>query len=103
MRLVRTLAFAVGLGALPVQTAAAQDPAQGFFVGRQIRAIVSTAAGGDYDVWMRVVTTHMRKYIPGAPNFIIQNMPGGGSIIATNYLASVAPRDGSVIAMIGRN
>jgi tripartite-type tricarboxylate transporter receptor subunit TctC len=88
---------------LTAKFAAAQDPTGGYFANRQVRTIVSTAAGGDYDVWMRIVTTHMRKYIPGAPTFVIQNMPGGGSIIATNYLANVAARDGSVIGMIGRN
>ena len=103
MKTVLKIALCVALLCLQSRVAAAQDSAQAFFAGRQIRAIVSTAAGGDYDVWMRVVTTHMRKYIPGAPNFIIQNMPGGGSIIATNYLANVAPRDGSMIGMIGRN
>jgi tripartite-type tricarboxylate transporter receptor subunit TctC len=103
MKTISTIALCLALLCLQSRLVLAQDSAGGFFANRQIRAIVSTAAGGDYDVWMRVVTTHMRKYTPGAPSFVIQNMPGGGSIIATNYLANVAPRDGSVIGMIGRN
>lgn len=82
------------------QSAAAQ-PA--FYAGKQIKVIVSTQAGGAYDLWMRLIAPYMSKYIPGSPSFLIQNMPGGGSIVATNYLYNVAPRDGSMIGMIGRN
>jgi tripartite-type tricarboxylate transporter receptor subunit TctC len=81
---------------------AAAEPAP-FYAGKQIKVIVSTQAGGDYDLWMRFISPYMRKHIPGSPNILIQNMPGAGSIVATNYLANVAPRDGTVIGMIGRN
>lgn len=83
------------------QTAAAA-PAS-FYDGKQLKVIVSTQAGGDYDLWMRFISPYMSKYIPGAPPIVIQNMPGAGSIVATNYLFNVAPRDGTVIGMIGRN
>jgi len=84
------------------QYAAAQTVEE-FYKGRQMRAIVSTAAGGDYDTWIRLVTRHWSKHIPGAPMFVIQNMPGAGGIIAANSFYHTAPRDGSSIAMIGRN
>lgn len=74
-----------------------------FYRGKQIRAVVSTAAGGDYDAWMRLITRHWPRYIPGTPIFVIQNMPGAGGIIAANSFYHTAPRDGSAIAMIGRN
>ena len=35
--------------------------------------------------------------VPGNPAIIIQHMPGAGSLKATAYLASIAPKDGSVI------
>ena len=79
----------------------AQD--EDFYRGRQIKAVVSTAAGGDYDNWIRLLTRHWVKHIPGAPLFVIQNMPGAGGIIAANSFYHTAPRDGSAIAMIGRN
>ena len=79
----------------------AQD--DGFYNGKQLRAIVSTAAGGDYDSWMRLIARHWVKHIPGDPMFVIQNMPGAGGIIAANSFYHTAPRDGSTIAMIGRN
>jgi tripartite-type tricarboxylate transporter receptor subunit TctC len=80
----------------------AQDAAD-FYRGRQMRAIVSTVVGGDYDTWMRLITRHWTKYIPGQPSIFVQNMPGAGGIVAANSFYHTAPRDGSVIAMIGRN
>jgi tripartite-type tricarboxylate transporter receptor subunit TctC len=92
--------LAVGF-ALTVVPAAAYDG--DFYRGRQIKAVVSTAAGGDYDNWMRLITRHWVKHIPGEPTFLIQNMPGAGGIIAANSFYHTAPRDGTSIAMIGRN
>ena len=39
----------------------------------------------------------MPKYIPGNPRFIVQNMPGAGSVVATNFVYSVAKPDGLTI------
>jgi tripartite-type tricarboxylate transporter receptor subunit TctC len=36
----------------------------------------------------------MPKYIPGKPNFVVQNMPGASSVIAANYVFNVAKGDG---------
>ncbi len=77
--------------------------AQEFYQGKQIRFIVSTAAGGDYDQWSRLVTRHWPRHMPGAPSFIVQNMPGAGGIVMANHLFNQAPRDGGTIGMIGRN
>ena len=41
----------------------------------------------------------MPKYIPGNPSFISQNMPGAGSVIATNYVYNVAKPDGLTVGM----
>ena len=40
---------------------------------------------------------YMPKYIPGNPEMIVQNMPGAGSVVATNYVYSVAKPDGLTI------
>jgi tripartite-type tricarboxylate transporter receptor subunit TctC len=98
-------AFKVAVCLLPLGFYAQQAAAESgeFYAGKQIKVIVSTQAGGDYDLWMRFIAPYMSKYIPGSPTLLIQNMPGAGSIVATNYLFNVAPRDGTVIGMIGRN
>ncbi len=82
--------------------AQAQEAAD-FYRGRQMRAIVSTVVGGDYDTWMRLITRHWTKHIPGNPTILVQNMPGAGGIVAANSFYHTAPRDGATIAMIGRN
>lgn len=74
-----------------------------FYRGKNIEFIVSTGAGAPYDVWARAIGRHMGKHIPGNPNFIVKNMPGGGHTIAANHLYNQAPRDGTAVAMVARN
>ena len=74
-----------------------------FYKGRQIRIIVGTASGQDYDSWARLLARHLVRFLPGNPTTIVENMPGAGHILATNYLFNLAPRDGSVIGMVSRN
>jgi tripartite-type tricarboxylate transporter receptor subunit TctC len=45
----------------------------------------------------------MGHHIPGEPAIAVQNMPGAGGIKAANYLAAIAPRDGTVVHMIMTN
>jgi tripartite-type tricarboxylate transporter receptor subunit TctC len=42
----------------------------------------------------------MTKYVPGSPNFIVQNMPGASSMIAANYVYGVAKPDGLTVGWI---
>jgi tripartite-type tricarboxylate transporter receptor subunit TctC len=81
---------------------AGADPIEDFYKGRVIRAIVGNPPGGDYDNWVRLITRHWGDFIPGHPSFVVQNMPGAGQIIATNYLYNIADRDGSVFGMTER-
>lgn len=80
----------------------AQSPAE-FYRGRQLRMIVGTEAGQDYDTWARLVARHIRRFIPGNPTFVIENMPGAGTLIAANYLYNKAPQDGTVLGLVSRN
>ena len=65
----------------------------------RIRMIVSYNPGGGYDVYSRVIARHLPRYIPGNPAVIVQNMPGGGSVIGANYLYRIAPRDGTAVGI----
>jgi tripartite-type tricarboxylate transporter receptor subunit TctC len=78
------------------QTAAPTD----FYKGKTITLITSTGVGGTYDAVARLVARHMPRYIPGNPTIIVQNMPGGGNVLATNYMYNIAPKDGTAIATI---
>src|SRR5215468_2872974 len=93
------------LGWLLVPLAAACVPpaaAQGFYAGKQITFIVGAGVGGGYDHQARLVARHLGRHIAGNPAVIVQNMPAAGSIAATNYMFSTAPRDGTTIALIQR-
>jgi tripartite-type tricarboxylate transporter receptor subunit TctC len=70
-----------------------------FYKGKTIRIIVGFTPGGFYDRWARLLARYMPKYIPGSPEFIVQNMPGAGSIIATNHVYNVAKPDGLTVGM----
>lgn len=72
----------------------AQTP---YYQGKQIKVIVGFTTGGFYDRWARLLARYMPKYIAGNPSFIVQNMPGAGSVVATNYIYSVAKSDGLTI------
>lgn len=72
--------------------------AEDFYKGKDIRLVVSSGAGGAYDLYARMLATVYGKHIPGNPKFIVQNVPGAGGIKATNYMYTQAPRDGTVIA-----
>jgi len=71
-----------------------------FYQGKTIMLIAGTTAGSVYDAYARFIAQHWGKHIPGNPDFIVQNMPGAGSLIAANHLYNVAKPDGLTIASI---
>lgn len=89
----------VSLGAMPVR---AQQSVADFYAGKRITIVVGSETGGGYDTNARLVSRHLGKYLPGDPQIIVQNMPGAGSIVATNYLCNVAPKDGTFLGMVQR-
>jgi tripartite-type tricarboxylate transporter receptor subunit TctC len=79
------------------------QPLADFYKGKQIRMVVGTESGQDYDTWARLVVRHMRQYLPGNPAFVVENMPGAGSLIAANHLYNKAAQDGTTLGMVSRN
>lgn len=76
--------------------------AQSFYEGKTVKMIVRSAPGGGYDFYGRLLARHMPKHMPGNPKFIVINMPGAGGIVAANYLAQRAKRNGTEIAILTR-
>jgi len=68
---------------------------------KSINIIVGFTTGGAYDLTARLWARHMGRFLSGNPQFVVQNMPGAGSLAAANHLFNLAPRDGSVLAVIG--
>jgi tripartite-type tricarboxylate transporter receptor subunit TctC len=89
-----------GLLALLLAFAAGSALADGFYKGKTITIVTSTGVGGTYDGIARLVARFMPRHIPDQPNMVVQNMPGGGNVIATNYMYNIAPKDGTVVATI---
>jgi tripartite-type tricarboxylate transporter receptor subunit TctC len=65
-----------------------------YYLGKTVRIIVGLSAGGGFDVYARTMARHMGKHIPGNPAFVVDNMPGAGSMIAANYVYKAAKPDG---------
>ncbi len=86
----------VALGA----TSSFADPVEDFYKGKQIRFVIRAAPGGNYDLYMRLLARYMVRYMPGHPEAVPVNMPGGGGLTALNYTLNVAPHDGTVLTMV---
>jgi tripartite-type tricarboxylate transporter receptor subunit TctC len=101
-RIVTGFAFALLACVVGMSSGRAQTVEE-FYRGKQVRFIIHSTSGGTYDAWARLIAPYLTKYVPGHPTFVPQNMPGAGGIVAANYLYARAPRDGTVIGMVGRN
>lgn len=86
------------LAILAAVTTSGSAAADELYSGKQIRLIVSSAPGGVYDTFGRLIARFLPAHLPGHPTIVVQNMPGAGGLKAANYLVNGAPRDGSVIA-----
>jgi tripartite-type tricarboxylate transporter receptor subunit TctC len=71
-----------------------------FYEGKTIRIIVGFSPGAAYDVWARLMAHHWSKYIIGSPTFVVQNMTGGGSMVAANHVYNVAKPDGLTLGFV---
>jgi tripartite-type tricarboxylate transporter receptor subunit TctC len=71
-----------------------------FYQGKTVTVVAAASAGSLYDLYARLAAQFMGKHIPGNPNFIVQNMPGAGSIIGANYIYNVVKPDGLSIGAV---
>jgi tripartite-type tricarboxylate transporter receptor subunit TctC len=74
--------------------------AQAFEV-KQITLKVGYGAGGTYDLSSRLLARYLPDYLPGKPEIVVENVPGGGSLKLAKLMLGSEPADGSVIAAIG--
>jgi len=90
LTVVSCLFFTVAWATMPWFDSSARAQADSFYKGKTIKIVVGSTPGSFYDAWARLVARHWGKYIPGNPEVIVQNMPGAGSLTATNFVYSVA-------------
>ncbi|MBI2360157.1 MAG: hypothetical protein HYV04_14880 [Deltaproteobacteria bacterium] len=69
-----------------------------FYKGKTIRIVVGFGPGGATDTNARLLQRVLSKHIPGNPTIVVENKPGGGSLLAANTVYTTEPRDGTVIA-----
>jgi tripartite-type tricarboxylate transporter receptor subunit TctC len=82
------------------QVSASRAQTDPYYKGKQIKIIVGFTAGGIVDLWARLIAQHLGKQIPGHPEIIVQNVPGGGSLVAANQLYNIAKPDGLTLGMV---
>src|SRR6476469_341747 len=88
------LGFFLGISALVAPALAQEDPSK--YPSRPIHLIVGFAAGGGNDIIARVFGQKLAESL-GQP-VIVENNPGGGAIVATEYVAKSAA-DGYTLLM----
>jgi tripartite-type tricarboxylate transporter receptor subunit TctC len=94
-------------GALIVALLSAISPAlaqdEGIFARKTITIYVGNTAGGTYDLYARLASRHLSRFLPGKPGIVVENMPGAGSLRAANFIAGVAPKDGTALGIVTEN
>src|SRR5690242_16299715 len=88
--------------ALAARGEAAAQSVEAFYKGRTITMLVGTSPGGINDISARLTARHLSRFIPGNPNVIVQNNPGGGGLVTANRLYFNSDKDGSVLAKLER-
>lgn len=99
------LGLGLVLAAQAAQTAAAPQAfaqSAGYYKNKTLTIVVGYPAGSAYVTYAQLAQRHIAAHLPGKPTVTIKFMPGAGSLIAANYLADVAPKDGTTIATLGR-
>src|SRR3984885_15014734 len=79
---------------------ASAEPIADFYNGKTINVLIGVGPGGEYDTIARLVARYIGRYIPGHPTLVAQNMTGASGLKSMNYLATLAPHDGTYIGMI---
>ena len=89
---------------LGIVAAAAMLPVESFaqdfsLEGKTVTWIVGFREGGGTDRLTRVLQAKMSENLPGNPDVIVLNKPGGGSVTASNDFHANAANDGTMLIM----
>jgi tripartite-type tricarboxylate transporter receptor subunit TctC len=97
MKKIQCIVAATIAAALAPAVAGAQD-VSGFYKNKTLELYVGSDVGGGYNAYARTVGMVIGRYVPGKPDVVVKNMPGAGGRKLTGWLATIAPKDGSVVA-----
>jgi tripartite-type tricarboxylate transporter receptor subunit TctC len=91
------------LAVVAAAPAAKADSVADFYRGKTITLQVGTAPGGGYDLTARIFAQNFGNHVPGHPNVVVQNVPGGGGMREANELFNSVPKDGTTIGDFSAN
>ncbi|MDI7258759.1 MAG: hypothetical protein QME90_02435 [Thermodesulfobacteriota bacterium] len=89
------LLFSVGI--LPCGLSAAIAAKESYYQGKTITIVVGYGAGGGADMFSRLMSRHLGRFLPGNPNLVVRNMSGGDGLIAANYAYKSAKPNGLTV------
>ena len=93
--------FSIGiaaLGAAGIVAGSAQAASfETMYKDSTITIVIAYSMGGTYGQYAQLMSQHLRRFIPGDPNIIVQSVPGAGGLKGTNYAAAVMPKNGKFI------
>ena len=69
------------------------------FKGKTITMLIGDDPGGGTDVAGRLIALYLRKYLPGAPAIVVQNMVGASGMAAMNYFTRRTEPNGLTVLM----
>ena len=69
------------------------------FSGKKITIITPFKEGGGTDGLARLFAPYLQKELPGNPDVIVLNQPGGGGVTGSNKFQRTAAKDGTVLGM----
>lgn len=93
--LAATMVLSLGL-----PQAASADAVADFYKGKTISIYVGFPPGGGYDIYSRLVERHYGKFIPGNPQIVVQNMPGGAGVKVAAFIANASAQDGRALGVM---
>ena len=91
MKRIAALLLAVPLAIAPLFAQAQAWPT------RPVKFVVPFGAGGPADLYARFLGQRLQE--PLGQSFVVENRPGGGSVVGSDYVAKSAPDGGTFLIM----
>src|SRR5579871_5908308 len=98
--MLRLRALLAGLLLVGSAHFAAADELEDFYRGRQVTCLIGYEPGGTYDLYARMLSKYLPRYLPGHPTVINVNMPGASSVVLGVHLNGAAAKDGTVFGLV---
>jgi len=96
---MRKAAFAAALVAFAAPQADMSARADFNLAGKTVNVTVAGGVGGGVDLYARLFINYLRLYLPGQPNMVVQNLPGGGGLQGVQNVYNIGAKDGTSIGV----